>query len=167
VYVEIITDDQGHSGSGGPMSDTDTVQIWVNPDDITSPEDQVTHWGEHVVFSSSNGNEMSISDVDSDLEVKVTLSSLKGTLKLFTIEGLTFSEGDGIWDSKMIFRGSVWSINAALDGLKFKPTETPPTDGYVEGSITMTAWWLDEEDELVALINEETVGITIYDKKDW
>jgi hypothetical protein len=67
----------------------------------------------------------------------------------------------------MIFHDSVRSINDALDGSKFKATEKPPKDGYVAGGITLATWRLDQDLQRVALIDEETVGITIYDKKDW
>jgi hypothetical protein len=53
--------------------------------------------------------------------VQVTLIVTNGTLTLSGTSGLTFSVGDGTADAYMIFRGSLSSVNAALDEMFFTP----------------------------------------------
>jgi hypothetical protein len=66
--VQIITNDQGNSGTGGAQSDTDTVNITVNAvnDAPTNsvPGAQSVNEDANLVFSSGNGNLISIGDID-------------------------------------------------------------------------------------------------------
>ena len=66
--LQIVTNDQGNTGSGGALSDTDTVAITVNAvNDApvnTVPGPQSTNEDTSLVFSSGNGNPISISDLD-------------------------------------------------------------------------------------------------------
>jgi hypothetical protein len=76
-----------------------------------------------LVFSSGNGNAISIADVDAGANpVQLTLSAASGVITLAGTAGLTFSLGDGTADGTMTFSGTVAAINAALDGLSFAPT---------------------------------------------
>jgi len=75
-----------------------------------------------IAFSSSAGNQLTVSDADagggSNL---VTLSVTGGSLTLASVAGLTFASGDGAADANMSFRGTASAINAALDGMLFTP----------------------------------------------
>jgi hypothetical protein len=73
------------------------------------------------VFSSGNGNQISISDVDA-LSSQVTLTATHGTLTLNGTSGLSFTAGDGTADSTMTFSGTITNIDAALNGMSFAPT---------------------------------------------
>ncbi len=89
----------------------------VVPGSQTTPEDT------SLVFSSGNGNQIWIDDQDpSGSNQEVTLSVTNGVLSLSGTTGLTFVTGDGTADSTMTFRGTVSSINAALNGLVYTPT---------------------------------------------
>jgi hypothetical protein len=89
---------------------------------ITAPGEQVTNEDTELVFSSGNGNQISISDIDAGSNpVQVTLTVTNGTVSLASIEDLTFSAGDGVNDATMTFTGTVSDINAALNGLVFIP----------------------------------------------
>ncbi len=129
--VQIVTDDQGNTGSGGAASDSDTVSISVNAvsptlNDApvnTVPGPQNVHQDTALTLSTANGNRISIHDVDAGTNaVAVTLTASNGTLTLSGTTGLTFSSGDGMADASMAFTGTLVNINAALDGLKFSPT---------------------------------------------
>jgi hypothetical protein len=86
-----------------------------------------------LVFSSANGNAISVSDADVHLgnnRLQVTLTATDGTLTLngatsdvSGVLGLTFTAGDGWNDVTMTFEGDVADINAALEGLQFIPTQ--------------------------------------------
>ncbi|MBI3464797.1 MAG: peptidylprolyl isomerase [Planctomycetes bacterium] len=127
--VQIITNDQGNSGSGSPLSDSDTVAITVDVDTpgvndapVNSvPATVSTNEGATFVFSGANG--ISITDPDAATNpVQMTLTASNGTLTLPVITGLTFTVGDGAADTTMTFRGTIASINSALNGLAFLPT---------------------------------------------
>ncbi|MBW5415824.1 Ig-like domain-containing protein [Pseudomonas sp. MAG002Y] len=73
------------------------------------------------VFSSSNGNAITVADANGDT-LTVTLQATQGNLTLSQTSGLTFISGDGVADATMKFSGSVAAINTALNGLSYIPT---------------------------------------------
>lgn len=125
--LQIVTNDQGNTGSGGPLTATDNVAITVNavndPPVNTVPPAQTTNEDTTLVFSSGNGNQISIADIDAGANpVQVTLTATNGAITLFGTTGLTFSAGDGTADATMTFTGTIVNINTALNGLSFAPT---------------------------------------------
>src|SRR5678809_367430 len=96
--LSITTDDLGNTGSGGALSDTDTVAITVaavNDAPVNSvPTAQTVNEDTNLVFSTANGNALSISDVDAgSSSLSVTLNVLHGSLALGGTTGLTFTAG--------------------------------------------------------------------------
>ncbi|WP_197465357.1 Ig-like domain-containing protein [Marinomonas sp. TW1] len=87
-----------------------------------------------LVFSSANANVVSVSDLDADV-LTITLESANGVLSLSGVAGLSFTEGDGTGDARMVFSGSEADINAALEGLQFSPN----ADFYGATSISVNA----------------------------
>ena len=76
-----------------------------------------------LVFKAANHNAISITDPDAGTNpVRVTLTALNGTLTLGAIANLTFTIGDGTSDSTLAFTGTLPNVNAALNGLTFRPT---------------------------------------------
>ena len=125
--LQILTDDQGNTGAGDPLSDTDLVTVTVeaiNDAPVnTVPSEQETNEDAGLVFSSSHGNAVTVSDPDEDASaVEVTLTVTNGVVTLRSIEGLVFTSGDGTANDVMTFAGGVNEINMALDGLTFDPT---------------------------------------------
>ncbi len=89
----------------------------------TMPVNQYTAVSTNRVFSSSNGNQISIADADAGTNpVRVTLSVTNGALTLNGTTGLSFTTGDGTTDPTMTFTGTLTNINAALNGMAFAPT---------------------------------------------
>jgi hypothetical protein len=89
----------------------------------TIPTAQTTNEETNRVFSSGNGNQISIADADAGTSsLQVTLSVTNGTLTLASTTGLTLTSGDGTADATMIFAGSLTNINNALNGLIYAPT---------------------------------------------
>ncbi len=69
------------------------------------------------------GNSLSVADADAGNAVlRVTLTAGNGLISLSSLNGLTFSAGDGTNDATTTFEGTLSSINAALNGLRFFPT---------------------------------------------
>ena len=93
------------------------------------PAAQSTNEDTTLVFSSANGNRISIGDFDDadndlggDETLMVTLASTKGVMSLGSTGGLAFSAGDGTADASMTFSGTLGDINNALNGLGYLPT---------------------------------------------
>src|SRR5262249_47179833 len=83
--LTVFTDDQGNTGTGGPLTATSTVNITVNPfNDVpvnAVPGQQTNNEDTARIFSAGNGNQISIADGDIGAGIaKVTLSVLHGTL---------------------------------------------------------------------------------------
>ncbi|WP_162946175.1 gliding motility-associated C-terminal domain-containing protein [Chitinophaga barathri] len=144
VQMVILINDDGNTGAdpgttGTPTSEqataTVTLQIVAVNDApvIAVPGTQTTLMNISKVFSTGNGNLISISDTDAGTNpVKVELTASLGTLTLSGITGLVFSVGDGTGDATMTFTGTLTNINAALSGL----TLVPPTNHT--GNIVIT-----------------------------
>ena len=111
----------------GAESQTATVSITVTavndaPVNII-PTPQVTDKNTTLVFSAANSNAISVSDVDAGADpLRITLTAGNGTLTLGGTAGLTFTAGDGTDDAVMTFAGTQTDLNAALNGIAFKPT---------------------------------------------
>src|SRR5205823_3792670 len=160
--VQITTDDQGNSGAGGSLSDTDTVNITIsavnNAPVLSVPGAQATNEDTDLAFAAGGGNGISVSDVDAGASpVKITLSVNHGLLTLSGTTGLTFSVGDGTGDAAMTFTGSLTDINAALAGLTFSPALN------YNGPATLSISVDDQGNTGTggALTDSRTVGITI------
>ncbi|MDW7995892.1 MAG: cadherin-like domain-containing protein [Gemmatales bacterium] len=154
--------DLGATGPGNPRSDSDIVLLRVlnanQPPVNTVPGPQTTPEDTVHVFSVANGNAISIADPDAGTNpVQVTLSVTNGTLTLATVSGLTFSAGDGTDDATMTFTGTITAINAALNGLQFRPA----TNYSGPATLTITTNDLGNSGFGGALTDSDTVTITV------
>ncbi|WP_172147244.1 DUF4347 domain-containing protein [Pseudomonas tumuqii] len=139
VVLTVSIDDGGNSGSGGNLDDTDTLMLMVtavNDAPVNSvPGAQAVDQDAALIFSSGNGNLISLSDVDAGGgTVRVTLTGSNGLITLPDTTGLSFIVGSGANDGSMTFEGSIADINAALNGLIFSPT--PGYNGAASLQIT-------------------------------
>ena len=129
AVVQVVSSDTG--GMGGPQTTISSVTIDVTGPNIppvnTVPGDQSATEHQTLIFSTATGNAISVSDEDAgDLPVQVTLTTDHGTLSLSNVgpdSGLTFLNCDGVDDGTITVQGSMTAINAALDGLQFKPED--------------------------------------------
>lgn len=88
----------------------------------TVPAAQSVVQNSQLVFSTGNGNAISIADPDANgYPVQQTLTATNGTLTLGSTAGLSFSLGTGTNNSSMTFTGSIAAINTALQGLTYRP----------------------------------------------
>ena len=117
--VKIVTNDQGNSGSGGPLSATSTLAITITapPTSNAFPASVSTTKNANIVFSPANGDAMYVGTGWNYVELAVT----RGTITLGTTSGLSFSAGTGMNDTKVQFGGSIVAMNAAMNGLIFTP----------------------------------------------
>jgi len=120
-------------------SNVATVYITISgvndPPVNTVPGPQTINQDTDLIFNSTNGNLISIVDIDAGgNDVEVNLTAINGVMNLSSTAGLTFSDGDGTEDVTMEFTGTIIDINGALDGLKFIPT----TGYYGPASVAIT-----------------------------
>ena len=107
-----------------------TVTIAVNPVNdapvTTAPGSALTTVGNSTVFSSANGNAITVTDVDVDETavldntLQLSLSAGAGVLTLAAIAGITFVSG-GNNSAAFTIVGTVADLNTALDGLAYTP----------------------------------------------
>ncbi len=120
---------QASDGYGNSNIATVTITVGGVNDapTITFLGDDTTTVDTPLVFSTGNGNAITIGDVDAGTaEIKVNIAVTQGTLTLAGTAGLTLLEGDGSADPLIEFTGTLSDINAALDGLVYTPN-----GGYV------------------------------------
>ena len=165
--IQIATNDQGNHGTGGPLTTTNTLTInvsSVNDAPVNNlPASQTINEDNPLVFSSGNGNLLSITDVDAGAGQEiVTLTATHGVLTLSGISGLTFTAGDGTADTTMTFKGTVANINAALNGLLYHP------DQDYNGAATISINTNDQGFSGAggALSDSDTLNITINPVND-
>ncbi|PPK99905.1 Ig-like domain-containing protein [Parapedobacter indicus] len=119
--------DPGNSGTDDSEAATTTVTITVTAQNDapinTVPGSQTIDQDQSLVFSTANGNAISVADVDAGGgTIQVTLTASNGLLALAGTTGLTFAVGSGAGDATMTFSGTITDINVALDGLTLMPT---------------------------------------------
>ena len=110
------------------------------------------------VFSTGNGNLISVTDVDARRTMQVQLVSTNGATTLSTLPGLSFSVGDGTADATMTFTGSFAAVNTALAGLSFNPTA-----GYFGSAASLQIVTADQGNTGTGgtLSDNDTVAITV------
>ncbi len=122
----VLKDNGGTTGGGQDTSAPQTFDInvtAVNDAPVnTAPAAQTTPRQTPLVFSVFNA--VSVADVDAGTNpVRLTLSATNGSLTLGGTAGLAFVSGDGTDDASMAFNGTLGNVNAALNGLTFKPAQ--------------------------------------------
>ncbi|HEX8706513.1 MAG TPA: OmpA family protein [Myxococcaceae bacterium] len=143
---------------------TSTTVVVINQPPVNNmPAPQSTPEDVPLVFSTANGNLVSIADPDAaNGQVKVTLTATQGTLTLSGTTGLTFTDGDGTSDTTMTFTGTLADINTALNGLSFAP------NANYNGPATLTVATNDQGNTGVGgeLTDTDTLDITVTPVND-
>ena len=153
-----VTD--GHGGTSNLATQTITMVAVNDPPVITAPAAQATDEDTDLVFSAAL-NGISVADVDADAApIKATLTAAHGVLILGSTAGLDSVTGDGT--GTVTFIGTLDHINAALDGLAFRPEAD-----YSGGA----ALQIDVDDQgdvpgLPAQTDSRTVALTINPVND-
>ncbi len=152
---------------GSATSNTATVTLNITAVNdapvISVPSARTTLEDTPIVFSTANGNAISVADTDAGTgPVRVTLAATKGTLTLPTTTGLTFSAGDGSSDATMTFTGTLAAVNMALNGLSYVPT----SNANGTASLTISVNDQGNTGSGGAMSDSETVNITITPQND-
>ncbi len=123
--LTVTTDDLGNTGLPGPLQDIDTVAIQVDavndPPVNTVPTTQTLNEDTPLVFSTANGNAITVADVDAEGagDISVTLTVANGILTLGPTGSLSGFTGDG--SGNVALTGQVSAVNAALEDLTYTP----------------------------------------------
>ena len=120
------------------------------------------------IFSTGNGNLVSVSDVDDadngiigDESMRITLTVTQGTLTLGSTAGLSFTSGAN-GTATMTFTGTIANLNNALSGLGFLPT----LNFTGAATLTITTNDLGNFGTGSALSDTDTVTITVTGVND-
>ncbi|WP_421658339.1 Ig-like domain-containing protein [Leptothermofonsia sp. ETS-13] len=132
--INLSVNDNGNTGSGIPLSDSQVIAVNVlgvnNAPVITVPLAPSTNAGVNLAIAG-----ISINDPDAGSGLlRVTIAAANGVLSIPT-ENLTFSQGDGMLDSRITFAGSLSAINTALAGLVYR--SNPNFTGFETISISV------------------------------
>ena len=131
-------------------STTVSLTVVNSPPTLTAPATGSANENGSLVFSTGNGNAISITDAAAGPD-SLTLSVSHGTLTLGSESGLTFTSGsDG--SSSFIVTGTVSALNNALNGLTYQPNP-----GYI-GSDSLSISVVDTAD---SLSTTASVGLTV------
>ncbi|MDQ3704975.1 MAG: cadherin repeat domain-containing protein [Chloroflexota bacterium] len=124
------------------------------------PGAQTANEDTDLVFSTANGNAISVSDPDAGTgNVKVSLEVLSGTLTYPTTAGLTFVDGTSNGQASVNVTGSIANINAALNGLKYKGD---PNFNSTRGAESLTVVTNDQSASAGGpLFDSDSVSITV------
>ena len=121
--ILVYVNDQGNTGSGGPLSDNGTIDVSVSavndPPVLTLPASKT---GLEDTDIQITGTYVSDPDAAEGTDmVQVTLSASHGTLTLRQppILPFTFTVGDGTNDPTMTFTGLLPDVNLALNSLVY------------------------------------------------
>ncbi len=99
-----------------------TFTITPASQSVTAPASASVNENTSLVFSSANGNAISVADVNAgSASEQLSLSITNGTLTLASTKGLTITSGKNA-SASMTFKGTLTNLNAALNGLTFTPT---------------------------------------------
>ncbi len=123
---------------GDSLSASKNVSLTINglpAPTVTAPASATLLENSSLVFSSANGNAITVADSaagsNSD---SMTLSVTHGTLTLSTTSGLTFTGSNDT--PSFTVTGTVASLNAALNGLTYTPTASYTGSDSLSVSIT-------------------------------
>ena len=102
------------------VTTTATLALNVSPPSLNVPTSQKMTNAAPLVFSTAEGNAISITDPGVGTNpVQVSLSVSNGTLTLANTAGLTFGTGTGSGNTTMTFTGTMTAVANALNGLSY------------------------------------------------
>ena len=156
--LTLTADDLGGSGPGGAKTDTLKTDITIGATNDAVDVDWTAGPGlnlaEDEVLTFTGARKITVADPDA-AKVRVTFATTSGVLDLATVDGLSFTEGDGVDDATMTFRGAPAAVTAALEGA----TLTPPADQTTYTQVSLSA--ADEGASGTGGPTSDTMGVSV------
>jgi uncharacterized repeat protein (TIGR01451 family) len=117
--ITLISNDNGHTGSGGAKTDTDTTSVTVSP--VNDPPVNTMPGAQTVNEDTDLGGlAFSIADPDAGSQtVRFTLSATHGNLTLAGLTDLSPAPG-GNGTHSMTYEGTLANVNAAIDDVTYR-----------------------------------------------
>ncbi len=138
------------NGFGSMASESFTLTVYQQPT-VNVPAGANLNESTPMVFSSGNGNAISVADPNAASSDRLTLTATHGTIKLGATAGLHVISGANK-SASLTVSGTLANLNAALNGLTFTPAA-----GYVgNASLTVTL-----ANPTTGLSNSSSLGLTV------
>lgn len=136
VTLTGLLDDQGHTGTGGALTDEKSLVITVNPVNdgptLSLPGNQTGNEDSPIRFSQLNRNRIQMSDKDAgENPVQIVLEVSAGSL---AVEAEYADQVDGNETDRLVCTQPLETINAALAQLSYTPK--PDDNGEVRLNVT-------------------------------
>ena len=113
--LQMTTDDQGNTGTGGPLQDTDTVPITVNPvndaPELPVIDDQTVEEDSPLVINGLSVTDIDFNEAGSTGVMTVTLTANSGGITAVETTGVTITDNGS---AAVTLEGSLADINTAL-----------------------------------------------------
>jgi hypothetical protein len=142
--------------SGDSLSASDSLGLSIaaaSPPTITAPTAGTLNENGSLAFSTANGNAISITDASaSSSSDSLTLSVTHGTLTLASTSGLTITAGAN-GSATVTVSGTVTNLDAALNGLTYKPTAGYSGSDSLSVSVTDPGDGLSASDSIALTVN--------------
>jgi len=108
--------------SGATATATLTVTVYAKPVNTLPAGTNMVFQSQSLVFSRTNApaNGLTVADPDST-HLSVVLSVTNGVLQAGGTVGITFGDGVSVGTNTLVLSGSIAALNAALEGLIYKP----------------------------------------------
>jgi Bacterial Ig domain/Bacterial cadherin-like domain/FG-GAP repeat len=163
--LTVNANDLSNTGSGGPLFDSHMVGITitaVNDAPVNGvPGAQTVNEDNPLVFSSANGNAITVSDPDAGTNpLLVTLTSTNGTLIVTATGSGASVSGSG--SASVTLTGTLTQINAALAGLTFNP----PADYNGPASVRIQVTDQGATGVGGPMTDDDTIAITVLPVND-
>ncbi len=153
ITLTFSTNDQGATGAGGALSDSETFTLGVGAVDLP-PFAQLPadfHLDEDTPHTFSSAITVGDTDLPSGDTMTADISVSSGALTLSGITGLTFSLGTGTSNPHMTFTGTPANINAAFNGMVYTPSQD--FAGTVTVTLIVHSGALSDTDTLIITMN--------------
>jgi hypothetical protein len=132
--ITLTSSDQGSSGSGGVLTDTDTIAITVTSVNDAPTAANLSGSETYSEDTARNLTDIVVSDVDSaNVTATLTLSDVAaGTLSTATSGTVTSTFAAGVWSAS----GALADVNALLAGVTFTPTSNYNSNFTIATSVS-------------------------------
>jgi len=123
--LTVTTSDLGNTGSGGTLTKTDTVALYVTAVDdapvLTVPATQSVDEEKTLTINGVTVDDDDEEDDPSQPNWEVTLTVTYGKITVNNVANISFQGGTGNNAATMRFRGTLAHLNTALAGMKYVP----------------------------------------------
>jgi hypothetical protein len=143
------------SDPGDSLSDSDSIGLTVTAASapaITAPTSGSLNENSSLTFSSTNGNAISVADSSAGSTDSLTLAVTHGTLTLASTSGLTITAGAN-GSSTVTVTGTITNLDAALNGLVYKPATNYSGSDSLSISISDPGDGLSASDSVTLTVN--------------